>query len=240
MFNKQFFYKFIIINSIFYMFNTANGYSSHNNCDPYNWKIKTDPYLGIDYKISYTKGVDYWKKLLPTNKIYQHGSLFTGIRFHNFISLEFGYSKSGKISKVSDVSGNVMWGVLAPNGTYQNIKLSYNSWHTDLNLQYPKEGFTFLLTIGAASTKPKILATNLSNPANNLIQNIIGKNKIIPRIGLGFQYTRGMFGLRSRVILENNARLKVSTNEVDFIFPNITDKSFKNTYLWNLGLFLNI
>lgn len=235
MFNKQSISRFIIVNSIYLLLIPANA-----NCHKNLLKPNVNPYIGIDYKLSYTKGYDYWKKLLPTTKIFQHGSLFAGVRFHSLVSGEFGYTQSGKISKYSDVSRISMWNIVAYNGTVQKIKLNFNSWHMDVNLQYPSEKFSVLLTIGAASTRAKILAANLGVATNNLIENIIGKSKIVPRLGIGVQYTSGMFGVRSRVIFENNSRLRLDSPGVNNIFPNITEKPFKNTYLWNLGMFLNL
>lgn len=238
MFNKKLIYKFIIVNSISGVCGILSTVNA--SCNKYSWKPDIYPYIGIDYKISYTQGLDYWKKILPTNKIYQHGSLFAGVKFHDLFSGEFGYTQSGKLSKNSNVSGTMMWNRIAPNGTSQNIKLSYNSWHMDLNLQYPSENFALLLTVGAASSRAKILATNQGVLGNNLIQNINGKSKIIPRVGVGFQFTRGMFGIRSRCILENNSRLRLNSPGYNLIFNSITNSAFKNTYLWNLGLFLNL
>ncbi len=238
MFNKKLIYKFIIINSIC----GACGILSTVNasCHKYSWRTEIFPYIGIDYKISYTQGLDYWKKILPTNKTYQHASLFAGVKFHDLLSGEFGYTQSGKLSKNSNISGTFMWNRVAPNGTSQNIKLSYNSWHMDLNLQYPSENFALLWTVGAASSRAKVLANNLGAAGNNLIKNIIGKSKIIPRVGMGFQFTRGMFGIRSRLIIENNSRLRLNSPGYNLVFPGITNKAFKNTYLWNLGMFLNL
>ena len=207
----------------------------------YNWVA--NPYLGLEYKLSYSQGKDYWKRLLPTNKPNNNGTLFAGLKFHDCLAGEIGYTKSNKRAKVSDVSGFNMFGHVAPAGSAgrskQEIKLGYRSWHLDLNGQYPAgDSFAFLGTIGLASTKPKLTITNLGTAANNSITTISGKSKMIPRLGVGVQYTQGMFGVRSRVMWEGTSRLRFNTGSAQNAYPGMTDKPLKSTYSWTLGAFV--
>ena len=207
----------------------------------YNWVA--NPYLGLEYKLSYTQGKDYWKRLLPTNKPNNNGTVFAGLKFHDCLAGELGYTKSSKRSKISDNSGFNMWGNVAPVGSAgrqkQEIKLSYRSWNLDLNGQYPAgDSFAFLGTIGVASTKPKLEVVNLGTAANSSVRTMSGKSKMIPRLGVGVQYTQGMFGVRSRVMWEGTSRVRFNTGSATTAYPGMTDKPFKSTYAWTLGAFV--
>lgn len=207
----------------------------------YNWVA--NPYLGLEYKLSYTQGKDSWKRLLPTSKPNNNATLFAGLKFHDCLAGELGYTKSNKRSKVSDNTGFTMFGSVIPNPVpgrqKQEVKLSYRSWNFDLNGQYPAgDSFAFLGTIGVASTKPKLAITNLGTAANSSVNTISGKGKMIPRLGVGVQYTQGMFGVRSRVIWEGTSRLRFNTGSAQNAYPNVSDKPFKSTYAWTLGAFV--
>jgi hypothetical protein len=203
----------------------------------YNWVA--NPYLGLEYKLSYTQGKDYWKRLLPTNKPNNNGTLFAGLKFHDCLAGEIGFTKSNKRSKVSDTSGFNMFGGVENPGSQQEVKLSYRSWHLDLNGQYPAgDSFAFLGTVGLASSKPKLEITNLGNTANSSITTISGKSKMIPRLGVGVQYTQGMFGVRSRVMWEGTSRLRFNNGSYTGGGSSATDKPFKSTYSWTLGAFV--
>ena len=204
----------------------------------YNWVA--NPYLGLEYKLSYTQGKDYWKRLLPTNKPNNNGTLFAGLKFHDCLAGEIGYTKSNKRAKISDTSGFKMFGGVEQANAKQEVKLGYRSWHLDLNGQYPAgDSFAFLGTIGLASTKPKLTITNLGDAANDSIKTISGKSKMIPRLGVGVQYTQGMFGVRSRVMWEGTSRLRFNKGSYNGgVNGSATDKPFKSTYAWTLGAFV--
>ncbi len=203
----------------------------------YNWVA--NPYLGLEYKLSYTQGKDYWKRILPTNKPNNNGTLFAGLKFHDCLAGEIGYTKSNKRAKISDTSGFNMFGTVMQANTKQEVKLGYRSWHLDLNGQYPAgDSFAFLGTIGLASTKPKLNITNLGGVANDPIKTISGKSKMIPRLGVGVQYTQGMFGVRSRVMWEGTSRLRFNTGTAKNGVSGMTDKPLKSTYAWTLGAFV--
>ena len=196
------------------------------------------PYLGVDYKIRYTEGADYWKKIIPTNKIYQNISLFSGFNLHKHLSTEVGYSTSLKISKYTDISNGSMWGGdVAPNNYNQDVQLRYKSWHMDLNIICPNEKTLALLAIfGAAYTKPNVaFESNLGNL--NLITSVYGKTRLVPRVGAGIQFSNKVFGIRSKIMWENTARLKFDVATLNTIFPKVTDQPFKSSYSWSLGIF---
>lgn len=206
----------------------------------HNWMA--NPYLGLEYKLGYTKAQNSWKRLLPTNKAHNSGTAFVGLKFHDCLAGEFGYTRSTKNTKSSDVSGFSMFGSTASAGTLQEIKLNYRSWNIDVNGQYPAgDCFAFLGTLGLASTKPKFKITNLGTTGaaiNDNIKTITGKTKVVPRIGVGVQYTQGMFGVRSRILWEGTSKLRVNTGTAKDIYPAITDKAFKSTYAWTVGAFV--
>lgn len=205
----------------------------------FNWVA--NPYVGLEYKLSLTQGKDYWKKMLPTNKVNHSGSVFAGLKFHDCLAGEIGFTQSNKRSTTSEVSGITMFGgAAAPANTKQIAKLSYRSWNFDLNGQCPSgDSFAFLGTIGLASTKPKVQFVNQGVTTNNSIETITGKGKIIPRLGVGVQYTQGMFGVRSRVMWEGASRLRV--NKASYTAgagAEVTEKPFKSSYSWTLGAFV--
>lgn len=204
--------------------------------------LGADPYLGVDYKITYTEGRDYWKKILPTNKVYQYVSLFAGLQLNDYLSTEIAYASSFKFTKHSDLNGQIMWNQPAPANSMQDVKLSYKNWHIDLNILYPNDkNLALLFFCGLSLTKPKIFAENISgNNINNAITELTGKNKLLPRLGVGFQIAKGFFGVRSRIIWENTSRLQLEYGSLNTRFPEITKQAFKNTYVWSLGMFFKI
>ncbi len=205
----------------------------------YNWSA--NPYLGLEYKLGYTQGREDWKRLLPTNKAHHNGTVFAGIKFHDCLAGEVGYTQSNKRTKTSDVSSFRMFGGIEGAGSMQEIKLKYRSWSLDLNGQYPaSDAFAFLGTIGIEATKPKLDITNLGTVAQNgSINTISGKSKMAPRLGVGVQYTQGMFGVRSRIMWEGTSRLRFNTGSyTGGAGASVTDKPFKSTYVWTLGGFV--
>ena len=214
----------------------ANGVYAHYN-------FAANPYLGLEYKLGYTKGKDdSWKNLLPTNKVNNSGTIFAGVQFHDCIAGELGYTQSTKQKKSSNTTGVTMFGVTDNAGSLQEAKLSYRSVSFDLNGQYPAgDSFAFLGTVGIASVKPKLNMTNLSTATNNSITTISGKSKAAFRLGVGAQYTQGMFGVRTRIMWEGTSRLRVDTgtyNPVAGSAANVTNKPFKDTLAWTLGAFV--
>jgi len=207
-------------------------------------KWAANPYLGLDYKLSYTQGKNSWKQLLPTNKVNNNGTIFAGVSFHECVAGEVGFTKSMKRTKYSNTAGIVMFGLPDNAGSQQSIKLSYSNWSFDLNGQYPAgDAFAFLGTVGFASVKPKIQATNSGAAINTPITTISGKTKGALRLGVGLQYVQGMFGVRTRVMWENSSNLRVNTGTLQQAvatggFPNVTNKPFKDTYAWTLGAFV--
>jgi hypothetical protein len=211
----------------------ANGVCAH-------YHLATDPYLGLEYKLSYTKGKDSWKRLLPANKVNNNGTIFAGIQFHDCIAAELGYTQSTKHTKYSDTSFWSMFGVTDNAGSQQQIKLSYRGWNFDLNGQYPAgDSFAFLGTVGVASIKPKLEATNLGATSNASVATMSGKSRAALRLGVGAQYTQGMFGIRTRVMWEGTSRLRVNTGSyLPVAGANVTQKAFKDTLAWTLGAFV--
>jgi len=213
----------------------ANGVFAHYN-------FAANPYLGLEYKLGYTKGKDSWKQLLPTNKVNNSGTIFAGIQFHDCIAGELGYTQSTKQKKTSDTSGMAMFGVTDNAGSQQQVKLSYRNFSFDLNGQYPAgDSFAFLGTVGVASVKPKVDFTNIGTTANASISTISGKSKAALRLGVGAQYIQGMFGVRTRIMWEGTSRLRVDTGSYNPVInsaANVTDKPFKDTLAWTLGAFV--
>ena len=203
------------------------------------WVVR--PYLGMDYKLSYTEAEDSWNRLLPTNKLNSNITAFTGIKFHDYVAGEFSYNKSNSHSKYSDISGWSMFDTIAIAGSQQRIQLGYISWNFDLNSQYPggKNGFAILGTVGVAAVKPLIEVINIGDPISNIaVTKITGKGKMVPHVGIGIQYIEGMFGLRTRVMWEDASGLRVNNGLYQQQLPNITEIPFKNTFAWTVGLFV--
>ncbi len=224
-----------------FKFLIAAGVCVAANASYANYHWVANPYLGLEYKLGYTQGKDDWKQLLPTNKAHNNGSVFAGIKFHDCLAGEIGYTQSNKNTKTSDVTSVKMFGGVEGAGSKQEIKLKYRSWNLDLNGQYPaSESFSFLGTIGVASTKPKLAINNLGTVAQNgSITTISGKSKMVPRLGVGVQYTQGMFGARSRVMWEGTSRLRFNTGSYNGGGTSAaSDKPFKSTYAWTLGAFV--
>lgn len=211
----------------------ANAVYAH-----YHWIA--NPYLGLEYKLSYTKGRDSWKRLLPTNKPNHNGTVFAGLKFHDCVAGELGFTKSNAYTKDSDTSGLTIFGSQEGANAKQKIKLSYRSWHLDVNGQYPAgDAFAFIGTVGVGSAKPKLEAVNLGAANNNGITTVAGKSKMLLRLGVGAQYAKGMFGVRSRVMWEGTSRLRVNPNSYrDATLPGVTEKPFKDTLAWTLGAFV--
>jgi hypothetical protein len=213
-------------------------------CAQYKWAAS--PYLGLEYKLSYTKGKDSWKRLLPTNNVNQNGTVFAGVKFHDCVAGELGFTKSNKNTKTSSIDGVSMFGTVIAGSNFntnsykQEVKLSYKSWNLDVNGQYPAgNSFAFLGTIGVASIKPKVEAKAIGSAPNNVrISTIEGKSKTALRLGVGAQYTQGMFGVRTRLMWEGTSRLRVNTGTYNTVLPNITEKPFKDTLAWTLGAFV--
>ncbi len=206
----------------------------------YNWVA--NPYLGLEYKLSYTKAKDSWQRLLPTNKVNNNGTVFAGLKFHDCFAGELGYTQSTKHTKYSDTSGFNMFGTIDNPGSQQKVKLSYRSWSLDLNGQYPAgDAFAWIGTIGLASMKPKVEAVylgNLNTASNSTVQSIVGKTKTVARLGVGAQYTQGMFGIRTRVMWEGTSQLRVDPASYRNALPNVTNKPFKSSFAWTLGAFV--
>ena len=222
------------------------------------WAVR--PYLGIEYKLSYTEAEDSWNRLLPTNKLNDNGTIFYGIYFHDYIASEISCTKSNSHKKYSDISGWNMFGAIAPSGSQQNIQLSYTNYSLDLNGQYPSgDGFALLGTVGMAAIKPKLLIANRGigdtvatdlfgniildanlNPiiisGNKSVTTIEGKGKVAMRLGLGLQYTKGIVSIRSRIMWEDASMLRVNTGRYNQRLPNITEIPFKNTFAWTFGV----
>ena len=78
----------------------------------------------------------------------------------------------------------------------------------------------------------------MGNAANSSIATISGKSKSALRLGLGMQYTQGMFGVRTRVMWEGTSRLRVDRGTATIAMPNMTEKPFKDTLAWTLGAFV--
>jgi hypothetical protein len=133
-----------------------------------------------------------------------------------------------------------MFGVTDNAGSQQQIKLSYRGWNFDLNGQYPAgDSFAFLGTVGVASIKPKLEATNLGATSNASVATMSGKSRAALRLGVGAQYTQGMFGIRTRVMWEGTSRLRVNTGSyLPVAGANVTQKAFKDTLAWTLGAFV--
>lgn len=207
-------------------------------------KAMVSPYLGLEYKLSYTRGKNVsWRQLLPTNNVNNNGTVFLGINFHKCISGEFGFTKSNSHTKYSDTSGLVMFGNNGNAGSKQAVKLSYKGTSFDLNGQYPAgDAFSFLGTIGVVSVKPKIQAANLGTAGgapngNDPIATIKGKSRMAARLGIGAQYVQGMFGIRTRILWEGTSRVKADLGTFPTILP-AQDKLFKDTLAWTLGVFV--
>ena len=211
----------------------ANGVFAHYN-------FAANPYLGLEYKLSYTKAKDNsWQRLLPTNKANNNGTVFAGVQFHDCVAGELGYTQSAAHKKYSDTSGWRMFGAVDNAGSQQEVKSKFRSFSFDINGQYPAgDSFAFLGTVGVASIKPKIEFTNMGNAANSSIATISGKSKSALRLGLGMQYTQGMFGVRTRVMWEGTSRLRVDRGTATIAMPNMTEKPFKDTLAWTLGAFV--
>lgn len=203
-------------------------------------KVMANPYLGLEYKLSYTRGQEVsWRNLLPTNNLNNNGTIFAGVNFHKCVAGEVGFTKSNSHTKYSDTSGVVMFGTVANANSKQSIKLSYKGVSFDLNGQYPAgDAFAFLGTIGVASVKPKIQATNLGAAGNDPVASISGKSRTALRLGVGAQYVQGMFGVRTRVMWEGTSRLRADLGSYRTILPNATEKPFKDTLAWTLGAFV--
>lgn len=202
-------------------------------------KVMVNPYLGLEYKLSYTRGKNAsWRQLLPTNNVNNNGTVFLGINFHKCIAGEFGFTKSNSHTKYSDTSGILMFGQTDNAGSKQAVKLSYKGASFDLNGQYPAgDAFSFLGTIGVASIKPKIQATNLGPVNNDPVTTIKGKSTMAARLGVGAQYVQGMFGIRTRILWEGTSRVKANLGTFPTILP-AKDKLFKDTLAWTLGVFV--
>jgi len=226
------------------------------------WIVR--PYLGLEYKLSYTEAEDSWNRLLPTNKLNNNGTIFYGIYFHNYIASEISYTQSNSHTKYSDLSGWNMFGAIAGSGTQQDIKLSYTNYSFDLNCQYPgMDGFALLGTVGISAIKPKLEITNQgavdspllnSNgtialdgngnptivPGNEAVTTMTGKSQVALRLGVGLQYTKGIVSIRSRVMWEDASKLRVNVGSYNQLLPNITETPFQNTFAWTLGIFIRI
>jgi hypothetical protein len=206
-----------------------------------NWIAK--PYAGLEYKLGYTKGNGSWKQLLPTNKMTNAGSMFVGLRFHRLLAGELGFSQSTKTSKTSFLGGTTMFGVTAVANANQKISLKYSSWSFDLNARYPTHHvLTLLGSIGLESIKPKLYITNLGAAATN-ITTVSGKTKTVPRIGVGVQYVKGMFGVRSKITWAFTSKLRFNKGTyapsgVAASNANVTNKPFRDSYGWTLGAFV--
>ncbi|MGD0465512.1 MAG: hypothetical protein ABSA84_02330 [Gammaproteobacteria bacterium] len=220
------------------------------------------PYLGGEYRLSYTQAEESWDRLLPTNKPNSNSTIFYGICFYDYIAGEINYTKSNRNTKYSDVSGWNMFGTIARSGSQQKVQLSYTNYGLDLNGQYPGgDGFSLLGTIGIAAIKPKLEIVNIGaidtpvldssgNPVNNSagvpeinignesVASITGKSKLALRLGVGFQYAKGMFGIRSRLVWEDASMLRVNTGSYNQILPDVTEVPFRNTFSWSLGFFI--
>lgn len=221
-------FKFLVAAGVCVVANATYAHSHFN----------ADPYLGLEYKLSYTKGQNSWKELLPTNKAFHNGSVFAGVQFHDCAAVELGYTASNKNTKDSNTTGMKMFGN-TDTASGQSIKLSYRTVNLDLNGQYPAgDSFAFLGTIGLGSSKPKLNITNTDGTTNASITTISGKSKMVPRVGVGAQYVQGMFGVRTRVMWEGTTRLRVNTGTASATLPGITEKPFKSSFAWTLGAFV--
>lgn len=239
---NKYLFAWLIIN----IFNTVNAAGNWITDPAVNWVAR--PYCGLEYKLSYTNGQLGWKKLLPTNKLYNTGTIFTGIKFLDYVAGEFGVTRSNSHTKDSDVSSEIMFGTASLPGTRQSIKLSYTSWFLDINLQSVPDGFALLGTIGVGGIKPKIQAINqgargnFTVGGNDAVAVIQGRSKMVLRLGFGFQMTKGILGMRSRIIWESTSRLKAHVGSMidgySTIFPNVTNRPFGETFSWNLGFFV--
>lgn len=212
---------------------------NNHNCYAKEYLEDNHLLLGLDYKVSYNQGRDYWNKLLPTQKVYQYVALFTGKQFSRYLSGEIGYASSFNITKNSDISGVSMWGNIAPSSSKQAIKLAYKSWHVDLNLVFPNDqGAALLAIIGTGVTKPKIAAVNLGDLSNNdRIANFSAKRKLLARLGVGIRFTKGAMGIRSKLMWENLSKVKLYNQELSKVYPQMNNFPFKNNYIWTIGIF---
>lgn len=237
--NKYLLLIFLVVTSIFHQ---ASADGVWIKTPEFRWV--DHPYFGLEYKLSYTNGQRYWKQLLPTNKLYNSGTLFVGIKFLDFVAGEFGFTRSNSHTKDSNVSGMLMFDGVANAGAAQSVKLSYNSWYVDLNLQPVSTGFALLGTIGIAGIKPNLQIINqgaLGNYTvlgNNDIVTIRAKSKLAMRLGIGAQITKGILGMRSRLIWESTSRLKVNTGTYAASLPSVKNKFLGETFAWTLGIFV--
>lgn len=237
--NKYLLLILLIITSIF---KQASADGAWIKTPEFRWV--DHPYFGIEYKLSYTNGQRYWKQLLPNNKLYNSGTLFVGIKFLDYVAGEFGVTRSNSHTKDSDVSGMAMFGGVANSRSAQSAKLSYSSWYMDLNLQPVSTGFALLGTVGIAGIKPNLQIINqgaLGNYTvlgNNDIVTIRAKSKLALRLGIGAQITKGILGMRSRIIWESTSRLKVNTGNYALSLPHVTNKFLGETFAWTFGVFV--
>jgi len=251
-FNKKDFnkiYKFLLLTGILF---TANpSYAAYNwDANPQLGLWIAKPYFGLEYKVSYTPGQDViWKRLLPTKSLYSNITVFTGVKFLDFLAGEFGYIQSSSRTKYSDLGDLTLLASLGNPGSKQDITLKYNSCYLDLNGQLPGTGtFSLLGTVGIAYIKPVIKAVNfgstyipanlLGNPVlgNDSVSTIAGKSKLALRLGFGAQIVQGIFGIRSRIMWEDASMLRVNTGRYNQRLPNITEIPFKNTFAWTFGV----
>lgn len=209
-------------------------------CD---WGIQ--PYLGVNFKYSWVKPVDEWRRLFTT--AHPGFAVYLGGRFHPNFGLEVGYEwtdnkwtnnevlNSGSLLGVTNIQGN---SILAS-------RLRLTTAHIDLNAFFPvslacgiqPEG---IVSIGVGSVKPWIDIKSLTPKTafTNQLSAMTGKSKTIARFGLGIQTQLiECVGVRLLWRYETTGKLEVKNSEI--VQTEKNHKIFGNSQALLAGLFVN-
>ncbi len=179
-------------------------------------------YVGCEYKYSAKKLNKGWSNVLPKN--HDNIGLFVGKKFKTNKSIEYGvYQFADNKRQIIQVKPYYGFKYYTTNTIQRRITNNLMTFNMDVNRYFQVvKRMNFILTMGLAATRTKIAVNNnftslydkhqpiekFKNKAQVLIPHawhfLQGKLNFLPRVGLGFEYLNGKFGIRGRVLWEGS------------------------------------